>query len=394
MESATWQLFERQYQQMMRASTPCPQHSFMSNALAQSMQSLVGIVTPDFRYATQHATHASELQPQPYGCGQTEMTNLRVPAKDSGRFRKFSTSALPAQTMKQGRLQRGLSWIDTSIVETLHNVASKGTLADCAHVFRLSGKQRLLIRCILQMKFLAARDAFQKSRKPSDLRIAMEQNSSGYTQISIRLKEIMRKLDQLIGKPSFLLRQSFHSGQLYPSETSSTPITPTKQAAPKCLISDDNLRVSPRMPRIVITTNQERVTVHPERTTLNPEKTTINSERENLNLEMTTLHPERATLNPEKSKVWRSKSSADDFPTDAEEAGTSEKGGACVLRKRTLSMRKAVRPEKTDRHALTLFSRVAALENQMQSLNHKVDRVLDILELWKPPNDSEHVHSD
>ncbi|XP_060033253.1 potassium voltage-gated channel subfamily KQT member 1 isoform X2 [Erinaceus europaeus] len=78
-------------------------------------------------------------------------------------------------------------------------------LAPITHVSQLREHHRATIRVIRRMQYFVAKKRFQQARKPYDVRDVIEQYSQGHLNLMVRIKELQRRLDQSIGKPSFFI---------------------------------------------------------------------------------------------------------------------------------------------------------------------------------------------
>lgn len=68
----------------------------------------------------------------------------------------------------------------------------------------LTEAHKTMIRVIRKIKFFVARRKFQQARKPYDVRDVIEQYSQGHLNMMVRIKELQRRLDQTLGKPSYV----------------------------------------------------------------------------------------------------------------------------------------------------------------------------------------------
>ncbi|XP_055955161.1 potassium voltage-gated channel subfamily KQT member 1 [Patella vulgata] len=68
----------------------------------------------------------------------------------------------------------------------------------------LTEAHKTAIRVIRKIKYFVARRKFQQARKPYDVRDVIEQYSQGHLNMMVRIKELQRRLDQTLGKPSTL----------------------------------------------------------------------------------------------------------------------------------------------------------------------------------------------
>ncbi|KAI1883378.1 hypothetical protein AGOR_G00230810 [Albula goreensis] len=74
-----------------------------------------------------------------------------------------------------------------------------------SHYSRLSHAHRSAIKVIRRMQYFVARRKFQQARKPYDVRDVIEQYSQGHLNMTVRIKELQRRLDHSLGKPGLFL---------------------------------------------------------------------------------------------------------------------------------------------------------------------------------------------
>merc|ERR1719154_388040 len=106
-----------------------------------------------------------------------------------------------------------------------------------------------VIRAVRRMKYLVARRKFHELRKPYDVKDVMEQYNMGHLNLMQRIKELQRRLDYTLGKPT-----SFHKkGQRKPMNLASR----------LSRIENQNLRVNEKIEDIFkvlsIIANQENM---------------------------------------------------------------------------------------------------------------------------------------
>ncbi len=365
-DSATWRLFDRQFEHTMRTCTACPEHALVSTSFAQGVNSFAGIFFNQnassekrngSRRSEQPEITASEFANEYYNTNKYRWVRKRMSSSNEGNLQ--TTHANPSSRAQRCRSSH--SWIDGSLGSTFHLQHAAQT--ECVHKFRLNSEQRFLFRCVLKMKLLVARRAFLESRKSTDMRILLEQNSLGYTQLSMRLKEIMRRLDQLIGKPVSLPTQptqTLHAQFNYQGSTHSAIQTPTIHVTPA-----ESFPATETVSDTAVPVQKSQPAENELCSILQPSK----------------FSSEKATepASSEKSRIWRTRSVlCEKVPVQkaSDTANVSRSGGLL----RAVSSRRSGLSRPADRQALTLFSRVAALESQVQSVNLKMDRVLSILD--------------
>ncbi|KAK6294117.1 hypothetical protein J4Q44_G00349470 [Coregonus suidteri] len=81
-------------------------------------------------------------------------------------------------------------------------------LTPVTHVSQLQGTHRAAIQVILRMRYFVAKKRFQQARKPYDVRDVIEQYSQGHLNLMVRIKDLQRRLDQSLGKPTLFQTSS------------------------------------------------------------------------------------------------------------------------------------------------------------------------------------------
>ncbi|XP_066466061.1 potassium voltage-gated channel subfamily KQT member 1 isoform X2 [Tiliqua scincoides] len=81
-------------------------------------------------------------------------------------------------------------------------------LTPITHISHLREHHRAAIKVIRRMQYFVAKKKFQQARKPYDVRDVIEQYSQGHLNLMVRIKELQRRLDQSIGKPSLFISVS------------------------------------------------------------------------------------------------------------------------------------------------------------------------------------------
>ncbi|KAM4617471.1 potassium voltage-gated channel subfamily KQT member 1 isoform 1-T2 [Discoglossus pictus] len=81
-------------------------------------------------------------------------------------------------------------------------------LTPITHISELKEHHRAAIKVIRRMQYFVGKKKFQQARKPYDVRDVIEQYSQGHLNLMVRIKELQRRLDQSLGKPSLFLSPS------------------------------------------------------------------------------------------------------------------------------------------------------------------------------------------
>ncbi|XP_062918249.1 potassium voltage-gated channel subfamily KQT member 1 [Mobula hypostoma] len=105
--------------------------------------------------------------------------------------------------VNSGTLSRTNSYGDD-----LDLIEGEPALAPITHVSQLRDSHRITIKVIRRMQYFVAKKKFQQARKPYDVRDVIEQYSQGHLNLMVRIKELQRRLDQSLGKPTMFLSVS------------------------------------------------------------------------------------------------------------------------------------------------------------------------------------------
>ncbi|XP_078405042.1 potassium voltage-gated channel subfamily KQT member 1 isoform X4 [Cetorhinus maximus] len=105
--------------------------------------------------------------------------------------------------VNSGALSRTNSYADD-----LDLIEGEPVLAPITHVSQLRESHRVTIKVIRRMQYFVAKKKFQQARKPYDVRDVIEQYSQGHLNLMVRIKELQRRLDQSLGKPTLFLSVS------------------------------------------------------------------------------------------------------------------------------------------------------------------------------------------
>ncbi|XP_072905309.1 potassium voltage-gated channel subfamily KQT member 1.1 isoform X3 [Hemitrygon akajei] len=92
--------------------------------------------------------------------------------------------------------------------DDLDLIEGESALAPITHVSQLRDSHRITIKVIRRMQYFVAKKKFQQARKPYDVRDVIEQYSQGHLNLMVRIKELQRRLDQSLGKPTMFLSVS------------------------------------------------------------------------------------------------------------------------------------------------------------------------------------------
>ncbi|EPY87603.1 hypothetical protein CB1_000234008 [Camelus ferus] len=116
------------------------------------------------------------------------------------------TRSIQSATMP-GRRVHGALGVPESAGARVRADRRRGDTAPSAS-YRLREHHRATIKVIRRMQYFVAKKKFQQARKPYDVRDVIEQYSQGHLNLMVRIKELQRRLDQSIGKPSLFISVS------------------------------------------------------------------------------------------------------------------------------------------------------------------------------------------
>ncbi|XP_078076574.1 potassium voltage-gated channel subfamily KQT member 1 [Mustelus asterias] len=191
-ESATWKMYVRQPVKIY-APSPSPKPKKLAGKKKKlkidkdnGLNSEKSLNVPNITY--DHVTDKDERKSE----------NSNIDGCDSSV--KKSLGMLDANS---GALSRANSYADD-----LDFIEGEPVLAPVTHVSQLRESHRVTIKVIRRMQYFVAKKKFQQARKPYDVRDVIEQYSQGHLNLMVRIKELQRRLDQSLGKPTLFLSVS------------------------------------------------------------------------------------------------------------------------------------------------------------------------------------------
>uniref|UniRef100_A0A8C3KGK2 Potassium voltage-gated channel subfamily KQT member 1 n=1 Tax=Calidris pygmaea TaxID=425635 RepID=A0A8C3KGK2_9CHAR len=199
-DSSTWKIYIRKPARNyhLLSPSPKPKKSVMVKKKKFKLDKDNGPSSPDRMLTVPHITydHVTEDRKPDFSfeayenSGQTGMLKLLV--KKSQTFLDVNT----------GPFIRTNSFADELDLE------GETLLTPITHISQLREHHRAAIKVIRRMQYFVAKKKFQQARKPYDVRDVIEQYSQGHLNLMVRIKELQRRLDQSIGKPSLFISVS------------------------------------------------------------------------------------------------------------------------------------------------------------------------------------------
>ncbi|XP_052811466.1 potassium voltage-gated channel subfamily KQT member 1-like [Mya arenaria] len=142
-----------------------------------------------------HMSHHHSHHNHMFGSSGTSSNAIsRMARRASLLTRRLSAQKLTLKDMHPSTKQDGQIGSDDEDAE-YHPVSKPDQLTE---------SHKVMIRVIRKIKFFVARRKFQQARKPYDVRDVIEQYSQGHLNMMVRIKELQRRLDQTLGKPSYV----------------------------------------------------------------------------------------------------------------------------------------------------------------------------------------------
>uniref|UniRef100_A0A8C0UEZ4 Potassium voltage-gated channel subfamily KQT member 1 n=1 Tax=Cyanistes caeruleus TaxID=156563 RepID=A0A8C0UEZ4_CYACU len=190
-DSSTWKIYIRKPARNyhLLSPSPKPKKSVMVKKKKFKLDKDNGPSSPDRMLAIPHITydHVAEDRKPDFSFEPFENSVKKSPAfldVNTGPF--IRTSSFADELDLEG--------------ETL--------LTPITHISQLREHHRAAIKVIRRMQYFVAKKKFQQARKPYDVRDVIEQYSQGHLNLMVRIKELQRRLDQSIGKPSLFISVS------------------------------------------------------------------------------------------------------------------------------------------------------------------------------------------
>uniref|UniRef100_A0A8C9MNX1 Potassium voltage-gated channel subfamily KQT member 1 n=1 Tax=Serinus canaria TaxID=9135 RepID=A0A8C9MNX1_SERCA len=190
-DSSTWKIYIRKPARNyhLLSPSPKPKKSVMVKKKKFKLDKDNGPSSPDRMLAIPHITydHVAEDRKTDFSFEPFENSVKKSPA-----FLDVST----------GPFIRTSSFADELDLE------GETLLTPITHISQLREHHRAAIKVIRRMQYFVAKKKFQQARKPYDVRDVIEQYSQGHLNLMVRIKELQRRLDQSIGKPSLFISVS------------------------------------------------------------------------------------------------------------------------------------------------------------------------------------------
>ncbi|XP_072720645.1 potassium voltage-gated channel subfamily KQT member 1 isoform X3 [Ciconia boyciana] len=221
-DSSTWKIYIRKPARNyhLLSPSPKPKKSVMVKKKKFKLDKDNGPSSPDRMLTVPHITydHVTEDRKPDFSfeayehSGQTGMLKLLDCQRS---WPSFSTdqqsSSAPSSPVKKSPTFLDVNagpFIRTNSFADELDLEGETLLTPITHISQLREHHRAAIKVIRRMQYFVAKKKFQQARKPYDVRDVIEQYSQGHLNLMVRIKELQRRLDQSIGKPSLFISVS------------------------------------------------------------------------------------------------------------------------------------------------------------------------------------------
>ncbi|XP_048163983.1 potassium voltage-gated channel subfamily KQT member 1 isoform X1 [Corvus hawaiiensis] len=221
-DSSTWKIYIRKPARNyhLLSPSPKPKKSVMVKKKKFKLDKDNGPSSPDRMLAIPHITYEhvtedrkSEFSFEPFeNSGQRGMLKLLDCQRSWPSFSADQqSSSAPSSPVKKSPAFLDVNtgpFIRTSSFADELDLEGETLLTPITHISQLREHHRAAIKVIRRMQYFVAKKKFQQARKPYDVRDVIEQYSQGHLNLMVRIKELQRRLDQSIGKPSLFISVS------------------------------------------------------------------------------------------------------------------------------------------------------------------------------------------
>ncbi|XP_054246338.1 potassium voltage-gated channel subfamily KQT member 1 [Indicator indicator] len=221
-DSSTWKIYIRKPTRNyhLLSPSPKPKKSVMVKKKKFKLDKDNGLSSPDRMLTVPHITydHVAEDRKSDFSfdayenSGQKGMLKLLDCQRSWPSFSaEPQSSSVPSSPVKKSPTFLDVNtgpFIRTNSFADELDLEGETLLTPITHISQLREHHRAAIKVIRRMQYFVAKKKFQQARKPYDVRDVIEQYSQGHLNLMVRIKELQRRLDQSIGKPSLFISVS------------------------------------------------------------------------------------------------------------------------------------------------------------------------------------------
>ncbi|XP_029438178.1 potassium voltage-gated channel subfamily KQT member 1 isoform X5 [Rhinatrema bivittatum] len=222
-DSATWKIYIRKAPRNYQLMSPSPKPKKLAMQVKKKKFKVErdnGVGSADKMLPIPHITYdhvIDERKTESYAMDTYENSGESRILKSFGRqlsWASFAAEQFASSPVSSVKKNTGLLDVSTgpfirtnSFADDL-DLEGETLLTPITHISQLREHHRAAIKVIRRMQYFVAKKKFQQARKPYDVRDVIEQYSQGHLNLMVRLKELQRRLDQSLGKPSLFLAVS------------------------------------------------------------------------------------------------------------------------------------------------------------------------------------------
>ncbi|XP_019407243.1 PREDICTED: potassium voltage-gated channel subfamily KQT member 1 isoform X2 [Crocodylus porosus] len=212
-DSSTWKIYirkpARNYHLM--SPSPKPKKSVMVKKKKFKLEKDNGPSSPDKILTVPHITYDHVMDDRKSDFSIDAYDNSDRQHSWASLSAEQQSSSAPSSPVKKspGFLDVNTGpFIRTNSFADELDLEGETLLTPITHISQLREHHRAAIKVIRRMQYFVAKKKFQQARKPYDVRDVIEQYSQGHLNLMVRIKELQRRLDQSIGKPSLFISVS------------------------------------------------------------------------------------------------------------------------------------------------------------------------------------------
>ncbi|XP_074853902.1 potassium voltage-gated channel subfamily KQT member 1 isoform X2 [Carettochelys insculpta] len=214
-DSSTWKIYirkpARNYHLM--SPSPKPKKSAVVSVKKKKFKTEKdnGSSSPDKMLNVPHITYDHVTEDRKADCSTDAYENSDHQQSWASFSAEQSSSSAPPSPVKKSPAFLDVNtvpFIRTNSFADELDLEGETLLTPITHISQLREHHRAAIKVIRRMQYFVAKKKFQQARKPYDVRDVIEQYSQGHLNLMVRIKELQRRLDQCIGKPSLFISVS------------------------------------------------------------------------------------------------------------------------------------------------------------------------------------------
>ncbi|XP_053924707.1 potassium voltage-gated channel subfamily KQT member 1 isoform X2 [Cuculus canorus] len=212
-DSSTWKIYIRKPTRNyhLLSPSPKPKKSAMVKKKKFKLDKDNGPTSPDRVLTVPHITYDHVIEDRKPDFSFEPYENSDCQRSWPSLSAEQQSSSAPSSPVKKSPAFLDVNtgpFIRTNSFADELDLEGETLLTPITHISQLREHHRAAIKVIRRMQYFVAKKKFQQARKPYDVRDVIEQYSQGHLNLMVRIKELQRRLDQSIGKPSLFISVS------------------------------------------------------------------------------------------------------------------------------------------------------------------------------------------